>query len=81
MLQPSELERVGRYRLLYYQPAPETGERITIGLLFEDDEHAFLYYDKQFAKLRKLYPWIDSKTVGFYLDEMPWRRPRVSSRS
>jgi hypothetical protein len=66
----SELKRLGRYRLLYYQPAPETGERITIGLLFEDEEHAFLYYDKQFAKLRKLYPWIDSKTVGFYLDDL-----------
>ena len=66
----SELKRVGWYRLLYYQPAPETGERITIGLLFEDEDHAFLYYDKQFAKLRKVYPWIDSKTVGFYLDDL-----------
>jgi hypothetical protein len=66
----SELKRVGWYRLLYYQPAPETGERITIGLLFQDGEHAFLHYDKQFAKLRKLYPWIDSKSVGFYLDDL-----------
>jgi hypothetical protein len=66
----SELKRVGWYRLLYYQPAPETGERITIGLLFEDEGHAFLHYDKQFAKLRKLYPWIDSKTLGFYLDDL-----------
>ena len=66
----SELKRVGWYRLLYYQPAPETGERITIGLLFEDEGHAFLHYDKQFAKLRKLYPWIDSKTVGFYLEDL-----------
>src|SRR5271169_4398410 len=66
----SELKRGGWYRLLYYQPAPETGERITIVLLFEDEEHAFLHYDKQFAKLRKLYPWIDSKTVGFYLDDL-----------
>ena len=66
----SELKRIGWYRLLYYQPAPETGERITIGLLFEDEGHAFLHYDKQFAKLRKLYPWIDSKTVGFYLDDL-----------
>jgi hypothetical protein len=56
--------------LLYYQPAPETGERITIGLLFQDEEHAFLHYDKQFAKLRKLYPRIDPKSVGFYLDDL-----------
>lgn len=66
----SELMRVGWYRLLYYQPAPETGERIAMGLLFEDEGRAFLHYDKQFAKLRKLYPWIDSKTVGFYLDDL-----------
>jgi len=66
----SELTRVGWYRLLYYQPAPETGERITIGLLFEDEGRAFLHYDKQFVKLRKLYPWIDSRTVGFYLDDL-----------
>lgn len=66
----SELKRVGWYRLLYYQPAPETGERIAIGLLFEDDQHAFVHYDKQFAKLRKLYPWIDPKSVGFYLDDL-----------
>ena len=66
----SELKRVGWYRLLYYQPAPETGERITVGLLFQDEDHAFLHYDKQFVKLRKLYPWIDSKTVGFYLEDL-----------
>src|SRR5271168_974551 len=66
----SELKRVGWYRLLYYQPAPETGERITIGLLFEDEGRAFLHYDKHFAKLRKLYPWIDSKAIGFYLEDL-----------
>jgi hypothetical protein len=66
----SELKQLGKYRLLYYQPTPETGERITIGLLFEDEERAFLYYDKQFVKLRKLYPWIDSKTVAFFLDDL-----------
>jgi hypothetical protein len=75
----SELKRVGWYRLLYYQPAPETGERITIGLLFEDEEHAFLHYDKQFAKLRKLYPWIDSKSVGFYLDDLQGALARTNS--
>jgi hypothetical protein len=66
----SELGRVGWYRLLYYQPAPETGERITVGLLLGDEDHALLHYDKQFAKLRKLYPWIDSKIVAFYLDDL-----------
>ena len=66
----SELKRVGWYRLLYYQPAPETGERIAIGLLFDDEGHAFLHYDKQFGKLRKLYPWTDPKAVGFYLEDL-----------
>ncbi len=75
----SELKRVGWYRLLYYQPAPETGERITIGLLFEDEAHAFLHYDKHFAKLRKLYPWIDPKTVGFYLDDLKSALARTTS--
>jgi hypothetical protein len=66
----SKLRPVGKNRLLCYQPAPETGERIIIGLLFDDEEHAFLYYDTHFAKLRKLYPWIDSKTLTFYLDDL-----------
>jgi hypothetical protein len=75
----SELKRVGWYRLLYYQPAPETGERITVGLLFHDEDHAFLHYDRQFLKLRKLYPWIDSKAVGFFLDDLKGALAKTTS--
>jgi hypothetical protein len=66
----SELKAAGTYRLLYFQPAPETGERIAIGLLLEDGRNSFVYYDHHFGKLRRLYPWLDLSMVHFYLDAL-----------
>jgi hypothetical protein len=48
-------------------------------LLFDDEEHAFLHYDRHFAKLRKLYPWIDPKTVAFYLDDLTGALAKTNS--
>jgi hypothetical protein len=66
----SDLKAAGAYRLLYYQPAPETGERIAIALLLEDGRNAFLHYDEHFAKLRRVYPWLDLAVVKFYLEDL-----------
>ena len=46
---------------------------------FEDEGRAFLHYDKLFAKLRKLYPWIDSKTIGFYLEDLKTALAKATS--
>ena len=66
----SELKRTGQYRLLYYQPAPETGERITIGLLLDDGIQPIVHCDWQFKKVLRLYPWVDPKILAVYLTDL-----------
>src|SRR4051812_24756047 len=64
-------ERAGRYWVLFYQPLPEAGERLSFGLVFEDAPgHARVEYDPAFAKVVKLYPDADIAGLTFILDNL-----------
>ena len=65
-----ELKRSGEYRLLYYQPAPETGERIAIGLLLDDGIERVVHCDWQFKKTLRLYRWVDAKILTVTLNSL-----------
>jgi hypothetical protein len=58
------------YRLMYFQPEPEDGERVCVALLFNSHRDVELLYDRTFPKLRCLAPRIDPELIGMYLDDM-----------
>jgi hypothetical protein len=58
------------YRLVYFQPDPEDGERVCVALLLSTHGYFEMLYDRGFPKLRCLAPHIDPKLVRFYLDDM-----------
>lgn len=58
------------YRLVYFQPKPEDGERICIALLFNYGRDVDLLYYPDFPRLRCLSPHIDPQLIQFYLDDM-----------
>jgi len=79
-MEDSSMNRgLGRYWLLYLQPAPEAGERIAIALALQDETGTRLEYDRKFAKVRKLYPGFDVDVLTFYLESL--RRDLASSKA
>lgn len=62
--------QVASYRLVYFQPDPEDGERVCVALLFTAERDVELLYDSSFPKLRCLAPRIDSDLVHIYLDDL-----------
>jgi hypothetical protein len=67
------------YRLVYFQPDPEDGERVCVALLITARGDVEVLYDRGFPKLRCLAPHIDPKLVRFYLDDMKSHLRRGSS--
>src|SRR5690349_17544822 len=63
-------KQVATYRLVYFQPEPEDGERVCIALLFNFGRDLDLLYDRDFPKLKCLAPDVDPALVNFYLEEM-----------
>lgn len=64
-------QQIGNYHVLFYQPSPELGERVAIGLLFEEKQGSFsLHYSPDFPKLSRLYPDTDVDIVRFYLEDL-----------
>jgi hypothetical protein len=61
---------IGKYWLLYFQPNPETGERISIGLALQENGHKRIEYDHTFSKVQKLYPNTDVDSLDFYLNSV-----------
>jgi hypothetical protein len=58
------------YRLVYFQPDPEDGERVCVALLFNTERDTELLYDPAFPKLKCLAPRTDSGLVRFYLEDL-----------
>jgi hypothetical protein len=58
------------YRLIYFQPDPEDGERVSVGLLFNIKNEVELLYDRKFPKLKCLAPHLDAGLIAMYLDDM-----------
>jgi hypothetical protein len=70
----SELKaNLASYRLLYFQPDPEDGERIAVGILLYKDRKAEVLYDKKFPKLKCFVPYFDPATIAFYLETLQRR--------
>lgn len=63
--------QMGHYWLLYYQPIPEAGERITVGLILQDKgSRARVEFDAKFAKALKVFPATDPQTLEFYFQSV-----------
>jgi hypothetical protein len=58
------------YRLVYFQPDPEDGERVSVALLYTANGDADVLYDPAFSKLKCLAPDIDPDIVKMYLEEL-----------
>jgi hypothetical protein len=67
------------YRLVYFQPDPEDGERVCVALLVSVNRHFEMLYDQSFPKLKCLAPHIDPKLIRIYLDDMEVHLNRGSS--
>lgn len=61
------------YRLVYFQPDPEDGERVSVALLFTANSEVDLLYDPEFRRLRCLSPRTSPDIVRFYLDDLKTR--------
>jgi hypothetical protein len=58
------------YRLVYFQPNPEDGERICVAIVAEEDGHYSLLYDSSFPKLTCFAPAQEKIMLKLYLDEL-----------
>jgi hypothetical protein len=61
---------IASYRLVYFQPDPEDGERVCVGLLFSSRDGVELLSYPDSPRLRCLAPQIDSDLVGIYLEDL-----------
>jgi hypothetical protein len=61
---------IGKYWMLYYQPNPEDGERITIALLLQQSGRRDVRFDPTFTKVRKLYPTVDVESLNLLLESL-----------
>lgn len=61
---------IASYRLVYFQPDPEDGERVCVALLFNTKNEIELLYDRKFPKLKCLAPHLDAGLIAMYLDDM-----------
>jgi hypothetical protein len=61
-------KRVAEYRLVFFQPEPEDGERLCIGLLFSDEgNRRTLVYDSSFARVRCFAPNFEVGLLRFLM--------------
>jgi hypothetical protein len=65
-----DLNKQRAYRLVYFQPDPEDGERVCVGLLFRDHREYSLVYDSSFPKLSCIAPRYEKSVLKLYLDEL-----------
>ena len=61
------------YRIVYFEPNPEDGDRVAIALLFTANNGTDVLYDRDFPKLKCLAPNVDSDLIQFQLDHMSGR--------
>jgi hypothetical protein len=65
-----KLKTVGVYRILYAQPTPETGERVAVAILVQDDQKNLLYFDRRFPRLKKVFGDLELDALEFYLEDL-----------
>jgi hypothetical protein len=64
-------KRVAEYRLVFFQPEPEDGERLCIGLLFSDEgNRRSLEYDSAFARVRCFAPTFEVGLLRFLMKSL-----------
>jgi hypothetical protein len=56
------------YRIVYFQPNPEDGDRVSVALLFTANNDVDILYDHAFPKLKCLAPHIDPDIIRYQLD-------------
>jgi|GEM_PF-5759503 hypothetical protein len=58
------------YRLVYFQPNPEDGERVCIAILAEEEGRYTVFYDSSFPKLSCIAPTREKMMLKLYLDDL-----------
>lgn len=67
----TELKRTtGQYRLLHFQPDPEDGDRVCVGILLNEGGKFTVLSDPKFKKLRCVAPDFEPELVSFYLRDL-----------
>lgn len=60
----------GQYRLLHFQPDPEDGDRVCVGVLLQEGGKFSVLSDSKFKKLRCVAPDFEPELVNFYLHDL-----------
>ena len=60
----------GQYRLLHFQPDPEDGDRVCVGVLLNERGRFTVLSDPKFKKLRCVAPDFEPELVNFYLHDL-----------
>ena len=69
----TELKKgTAKYRLLFFQPNPEDGERVCVGVLLEEEygRSYSVLYDEKFPKVHCIAPHAEPELIKFYLDDL-----------
>ena len=64
------VESTARYGLLHFSPYPERGDRVCVGIWFDDGKQITIDYDQRFHQLRCLAPAFNVKFVRLLLDDL-----------
>jgi hypothetical protein len=70
--------QTAHYRLLHFQPDPEDGDRVCIGVLLEEGRRYTVLCDSKFQKLRCVAPDFEPELVAFYLRDLEANLDRSS---
>lgn len=62
--------QTAHYRLLHFQPDPEDGDRVCVGLLLDERGRYTILCDSKFHKLRCIAPDFEPELVAFYLRDL-----------
>jgi hypothetical protein len=65
-----KLNNTGTYRILYAQPTPETGERIAVAVVVQENHRTSLYFDRQFPRLKKVLGDLELDALEYYLEDL-----------
>ncbi len=73
--------QIGRYWAIFYQPLPESGERIAIALVLDHNSaDCTVEFDEKFAKVRKVFPDLDAEGMAFTLSGLQTKLNETHNR-
>jgi hypothetical protein len=66
------MKGTAKYRLLFFQPNPEDGERVCVGVLLEEEygRRYSVLYNEKFPKVHCIAPNAEPDLIRFYLDDL-----------